>query len=320
MDDGSTNYLHETVLALQAQLQQANETIRDLREKLGAALDGTGLCLWQGYPQTGELEVFNLQHFAPSDMAPHFEQWLAKLHPDDRGAVLANYFAHLDGKGIRYDVEYRTVDAVSGKVTWLWDLGRVVERDQQGRALRIMGAHFDITARKLAEEEMVRQAQHDPLTGLFNRRMMMTRLRMEYSRALQHGTPFSIVMLDIDHFKQINDHWGHDVGDRMLVQTGQALLQALRDQEVGARRGGEEFLLLLPQVAMEQALLVAERVQHAICHISEVVEGQRVLITASLGVAQFRASDSEAELLRKADTALLQAKRSGRNCIVPWGG
>jgi diguanylate cyclase (GGDEF)-like protein len=317
MESGSLEHLQQRVLILESELEEANKIIRDLSEKLGAALDGTGLCLWQGHPQTGELKVFNLQGFAPQDMASCFEQWLAKLHPEDRGNVLNNYFSHLGGKTLRYEAEYRTVDS-AGRVTWLWDLGRVVEWDLQGRPIRMMGAHFDITKRKASEEEMERQAQSDPLTGLFNRRMMLTQLRMEYSRALRQSTPFSIVMIDIDHFKQINDNYGHDVGDLMLVRLGQALNKALRNLDVCARWGGEEFLLLLSQTSIEQALQVAERVQEEICEISEWVDGQTLHITASLGIAQFRPNDSEAELLRKADTALLQAKRRGRNCTVVW--
>jgi diguanylate cyclase (GGDEF)-like protein len=317
MQNNDIGRLLEEKAALEARLVEAGATIRDLREKLNAALDGTGLCLWQGKPLTGELQVFNLQGFEPNDMAPHFDQWLAKLHPDDRDAVLANYQAHLAGATQLYDAEYRTL-APDGSITWLWDLGRVVERDQQGRPLRIMGAHFDITERKIAEEEMVRLAQSDPLTGLFNRRMMRSQLRMEYSRALRHETPFSIVMLDIDHFKRINDTWGHDVGDRVLIRVAKALTDAVRTEDVCARWGGEEFLLLLPQSDMQQALQVAERVHACLATVTEVIAGVEIGVTASLGLAQFQPEDTEAELLRKADTALLQAKRSGRHCTICW--
>lgn len=158
---------HE-LAALRSQLAQLEQENRLLHEKLNAALDGTGLCLWQGIIPTGELTVFNLQHFEHGQMAPHFELWRAKLHPEDAAAALESYFGHLKGQYPFYEAEYRTMSP-DGSVTWLWDRGRIIERDADGLPLRIMGAHADVTQRKEYELRLAQQVQSEPLTGLYNR-------------------------------------------------------------------------------------------------------------------------------------------------------
>jgi len=132
------------LVALRSQLEQLQQENRLLHEKLNAALDGTGLCLWQGMIPSGELTVFNLQHFEHGQMAPHFDLWRAKLHPADATAALESYFGHLSGQYPFYEAEYRTL-AADGSVTWLWDRGRIIERDANGLPRRIMGAHVDIS-------------------------------------------------------------------------------------------------------------------------------------------------------------------------------
>ena len=123
----------EEWLALQARLADLTRENRLLQEKLNAALDGTGICLWQGMIPSGELTVFNLQNFQSGQMVPHFDLWQAKLHPDDKPLVLASYHDHLAGRTPFYECEYRTV-AADGEITWLWDRGRGAGRGCVRRA------------------------------------------------------------------------------------------------------------------------------------------------------------------------------------------
>jgi diguanylate cyclase (GGDEF)-like protein len=305
----------EEVVRLKAQLTEAQATIRSLNEKLDAALDGTGLCLWQGLPQTGDLTVFNLQAFKSGDMAPHFNRWCAKLHPEDRDATLKRYFDHLAGHSPRYEAEYRTLNQ-DGSVTWLWDLGRVVERDAFGRAVRVMGAHFDVTRRKMAEQEMARLAHFDPLTGLLNRRQGMERLNAAIESARHAGGELVIAMLDIDHFKLINDNYGHTVGDRILVGIGSNMASALRQGDACARWGGEEFVLVFPHSSIKLARQQAERIRHAISDYRESIEDGTIGVTASMGLAALTFGETSTGLLHRADQALLSAKRNGRDRIA----
>lgn len=314
--------MHERTETLQAEIQQLREQIQQLQqenrllhEKLTAALDGTDLCIWQGMIQTGELTVFNLQNFDAGEMAPHFDLWLAKLHPQDKEAALTSYFEHLTGKTPFYQAEYRTFRQ-DGNITWMWDRGRVVERDPQGRPVRIMGAHLDITRRKEYEHRLSHLAHNDPLTGLANRRLLMERLRQETERAQRYQQPFVLAMLDVDHFKRFNDKHGHDVGDRILVAVARHMESALREYDICGRWGGEEFLLILPQTRMADAHAIISRLHDGIRQVSIQANHKSLSVTVSIGLAEHQAGESHAETLLRADSALLAAKRSGRNCLL----
>lgn len=307
--------LQAQIAELQAQMQQLQQENRLLQEKLTAALDGTDLCIWQGNIQSGELTVFNLQNFQAGEMAPHFDLWLAKLHSEDKDAALTSYFEHLTGKRPFYEAEYRTVRK-DGAVTWLWDRGRVVERDKQGRPLRIMGAHLDITRRKEFEHRLSHMAHIDPLTGLANRRLLMERLRQEVERAERYDQRFVLAMLDVDHFKRFNDKHGHDVGDQILVAVARHMEGALRDYDICGRWGGEEFLLVLPQTALVDAHAVITRLHHGISQVSIQIHRKTLSVTVSIGLAEHQPGEGYAETLLRADAALLTAKRSGRNCLL----
>ena len=300
---------------LQKQLEAAQNEVQQLNEKLTAALDGTGLCIWQGEPQTGRLTVFNLQDFDVGEMAPNFTEFVAKLHPHDHAATLQNYFDHLDGHTPFYEAEYRTTGK-DGGVTWLWDRGRVVERDSAGRPIRIIGAHVDISRRKEYEHQLAQLAHADPLTGLANRRKLTERLKEETERAGRHGSSFSLGILDVDHFKRFNDIHGHELGDRVLAELARAMEDCLREYDVCGRWGGEEFLLLLPNTALTEALSVIHRVHERIHQRALTHNGKTLSITASIGLAEYHAGEDFSDTLRRADGALLDAKRTGRDRVL----
>jgi diguanylate cyclase (GGDEF)-like protein len=154
----------------------------------------------------------------------------------------------------------------------------------------------------------------DPLTGLFNRRHLRERMDIEMSKARRHSRSLSALMADIDHFKSINDTYGHDAGDRVLVQVARTITESCRKEDIVARFGGEEFVVILPDSAATAALECAERIRKSIEH--SAFEGIRCPVTASLGATCFVASDTEDSLIKRADTALYQAKTAGRNRVV----
>lgn len=148
----------------------------DAREKLDAAMDGTGLCIWQNHVPTGKLIIFNrrwgsMLGYEPKELSAHFDIWREHLHPEDRERVLQAFFDHLEGKSPFYQVMHRMIGK-DGKTTWVLDRGRVVERDEQGNAIRVMGTHIDITHEKEYEQQLALLAHRDPLTGLLNRTAM----------------------------------------------------------------------------------------------------------------------------------------------------
>jgi diguanylate cyclase (GGDEF)-like protein len=195
------------------------------------------------------------------------------------------------------------------------------------------GRGFDVETRKLAEwiaaqagialenarlhEEVRRQATTDELTGLVNRRRFMEALETEVERARIFDTPFSVVLADLDDFKRINDDYGHHGGDLALKSFGRLLAEQVRDFDVAARLGGEEFAVLLPQATAEAAAAVAERIRAALgqAHIP-VSNATHVRLTASFGVAESTADQTTDELLRRADDALYAAKRTGKDRVI----
>jgi diguanylate cyclase (GGDEF)-like protein len=153
----------------------------------------------------------------------------------------------------------------------------------------------------------------DHLTGLANRRQMTIHIQASLTRAVEGGGPDSLVMFDLDRFKAINDTLGHEVGDGVLVRTADAATEVLRDADVLGRWGGEEFLLLLHETPLDEAVAVAERCRRSISAAGDLPE-----VTASFGVAEIRSIDTLTDAVRRADLALYEAKRTGRDRVVAW--
>ncbi len=163
-------------------------------------------------------------------------------------------------------------------------------------------------------------AAHDGLTGLANRRSAMARLDADIAQAHRHGQPLSLLTLDLDHFKRINDAYGHAAGDRVLTEFATVLRESLRLGDVGARIGGEEFIALLPQTDALAALQVAERIREQ-CEARRIAsdEGAEIRFTISIGLSELAPYEDAAHLLARADRALYRAKNSGRNRVVADG-
>jgi len=158
--------------------------------------------------------------------------------------------------------------------------------------------------------------QHDPLTGVLNRRGMDIVLPREVARARRVNAPLSVGMVDLDHFKHINDAFGHQAGDRVLIHMTELMRSVLRETDLIVRYGGEEFLLILPDTDMPGARLVLDRLQEIVAKSPVIHEGRRITVGFSAGVAQFRDDDNGATLVLRADRALQGAKRGGRGQVV----
>lgn len=185
------------------------------------------------------------------------------------------------------------------------------------RPYQVFVTMHDISARKQTEEVLKQQATHDPLTGLFNRKELEIRLMSETERAIRYNRQLSIFMLDLDHFKQINDSHGHQIGDIVLTNFTKLLDRSIRSTDFTARYGGEEFVIVLSETTLPQAEELAERLCRQVAEHSIQIEDDRNLqLTVSIGVASFpdHASDWE-ELLKAADMAMYAAKQAGRNQV-----
>ncbi len=155
---------------------------------------------------------------------------------------------------------------------------------------------------------------HDPMTEAFNKRAFMVELEKEVGFARRHGLPLSLVMFDLDHFKKVNDSFGHQAGDNVIRNVARVVQEAKRKEDVFARYGGEEFALLLRNINLEQAFIAGERIRRAVENMEIIHNGQRIPCTVSVGVAVLdEAVEHPQELIERADERLYLAKRKGRN-------
>lgn len=241
------------------------------------------------------------------------------IHPDDRADVMARFKEVIAGRAPEYDAEFR-VRHRGGAWIWLKAKGQVVRRDDAGRALRMTGTYADITARKADEERLRLLAEFDPLTGLPNRAQFHDRLTQAIARRAGSTKESALLFLDIDHFKDVNDTFGHEEGDRVLTGFAQVLRDSVRTSDTVARLGGDEFTIILEGLrGPEDAEMVAANVIDKVRRTLDK-SGKRVTISASIGIAFITPEETDpAAVLRRADEALYQAKQGGRNRFAMSG-
>ncbi|EKG40126.1 sensor domain-containing diguanylate cyclase [Pseudomonas syringae] len=182
----------------------------------------------------------------------------------------------------------------------------------EGAITHYVSISQDVTTRLGREQKLLEIAHSDPLTGLDNRRSAEHTLERQIPAVSMSGKPFSLIICDIDHFKAVNDRYGHPAGDSVITSVAAILKQRIRLLDVAARWGGEEFLILVPDSSLKQAAELAERIRKS---VESLVIPETGSVTISLGVAELSAGESAASLIQRADKALYQAKRLGRNRV-----
>lgn len=251
--------------------------------------------------------------------------WAMRIHEEDRDRVV-NFCISQSKAGIDHEADYRALTK-DGNYVWIRDVVHVV-RKEDGSADALIGFMFDITERKQIEEELIRLQKEfrelsykDGLTGVANRRMFDSVIELEWANARRNNQPLSVILLDIDYFKQYNDHYGHIQGDECLKRVAKALAGvATRSRDFFARFGGEEFVLVLPESDAEAAQRVAERCRNAIFkeQIAHDKSDVSQILTISLGIDTVVPThkDDMLAFIDGVDRRLYQAKQSGRNCIA----
>jgi len=208
----------------------------------------------------------------------------------------------------------------------LFDVIRVADESEsryqelEQRMLSLQRENLDLTVRNRRLSEV---SSRDTLTGLYNRWYVIEKIDSELNRALRHGSPMSLLMLDIDHFKRINDTWGHPAGDEVLRSVGKLLRESCRIYDVPGRYGGEEFCIVLPETKPGNTTVVAERIRKRLETTTLACGESSVAVTASIGIAGMDDEGdgealSPAGLIDRADRALYSAKSRGRNRIEMW--
>lgn len=270
--------------------------------------------------------------YDPATKKHRSSEWQGLIFPEDRKLALANFKAHCENPDHPYDqlVRYRHAN---GSTVWVRCRGLAI-RNAEGKAIRMLGAHNEVTSLKRAEAELREQARalrkanaelarlatRDGLTDLYNRRAFDDHLEWSLADVIRTGEPLSMVLLDLDDFKQINDTLGHPEGDAVLEAVAAELQASVRGNDFPARYGGEEFSVIFPRTDREASLVVAEKFRAGIGR----ERPGRPRVTASIGISTLTV-DTNAEgnavkplaerMLVEADRALFTAKRSGGNRV-----
>jgi diguanylate cyclase (GGDEF)-like protein/PAS domain S-box-containing protein len=253
------------------------------------------------------------------------EDWATRMHPED-SAWVVDFCVSQSKAGTDHEADYRALTKDGGYV-WIRDVVHVV-RNEAGEVESLVGFMFDISERKKTEEKLLTLQKElealsfkDGLTGVANRRMFDSILEVEWANARRTNQPLSMILLDIDYFKQYNDHYGHVQGDQCLKRMGQVLSSAAtRSRDFVARFGGEEFVLVLPETDEESAAKIAERCRNLL--FKEQIPHEKSLVSqilsVSLGVGTIvpAHTDESIAFIEEVDKRLYRAKQNGRNCIV----
>jgi len=305
----------QAVVATFSDITQRIETehaLRESQERLSLAIEGAKLGMWDWNLEAHDLSFNNIAArilgYRENEIASDVRSVRALTHPEDDALLVDEMEAHLAGTRPFFETDVR-MRRKSGGYIWTNMRGRVTERDGQDKPVRVTGMLIDISRRKELEGELERLATTDELTGLFNRRYGIDAVKNEIARAQRSGRPLSLILLDIDHFKGVNDRFGHDVGDKVLADLARLLRERLRRTDTAARWGGEEFAVILPETDCVGGRRFAGEL---LARMDEIKTPDGEGISASFGVVDYRGDESASELVKRADRLMYRAKQAGR--------
>ena len=267
-------------------------------------------------------QIENLLGWSPASWAS-IEDWVERIHPDDREYVV-NYCVSQSKSGVDHEADYRALTKDGGYV-WIRDVVHVV-RNSEGEVEALIGFMFDISERKKTEEKLLTLQKeleelsfNDGLTGISNRRKFDMVMETEWNNARRTRQSLSVMLIDIDFFKQYNDYYGHLQGDDCIRLVAQLLNSAVaRPRDLVARFGGEEFVLVLPETDNASVLQIANKCQNLIRSQQIQHEKSSVsnLVTVSIGVSTIVPEDNKLDkFIKSVDRLLYKAKKNGRNRI-----
>jgi diguanylate cyclase (GGDEF)-like protein/PAS domain S-box-containing protein len=264
--------------------KRVEEALRESEERYILAVHGANDGLWDWHLRSNRIYYSprwkKMLGYEDGELSDSPDEWMKRIHPDDYENVRIGLLAHIKGLSANFECEYR-IQRKDGSYIWVQARGLAV-RDKRGSAYRMAGSQSDITLQKRTEEQLLFEAFHDSLTGLPNRALFMDRL----GRAVEHAKRypdyhFGVLFLDLDRFKVINDSLGHSFGDLVLIDIAKILSDCLREEDSVARIGGDEFVVLLAQVAgSSEATAISERIQKALQTPIER-EGNKIVISAN---------------------------------------
>jgi diguanylate cyclase (GGDEF)-like protein/PAS domain S-box-containing protein len=270
--------------------------------------------LWRSGPD-GQRDHFNsswLEYTGHTMDEEYGDSWTTGIHPDDIDLFLVTYGDKVTARE-QFEVEYR-LRRHDGEYRWMMDFGRPYSQ-LDGVFAGYIGACYDITFRKEQEQQLGYLATHDPLTDLRNRRALEEAMARAVAKA-RRGTCSALLYLDMDEFKSINDTFGHQAGDKVLITLAQLLKKDLRNEDLIVRLGGDEFAVLMEGTTLKTAITVGERIRRQVSDFFFTFDRQRTRTTLSIGITYIDGQFDAWQYMAQADSAMYQAKEQGRNRVV----
>lgn len=320
---------HVALYRSRQELMQAEKALRKSEQSLVIAQAVAHLGHWEMDVRTGETiwsdETYRIFGLEPQGVVPSYDAFLNVVHPDDRERV-ASHIEHTR-EGNDFDIEYKIV-LPDGRMRMVHGKGILIAFSGSERLPEIIGTVQcvnemvgviqDITERKEMEWRLEHEARTDALTDCASRRYFLEVAKLEFSRSRRYACELSVLMLDLDHFKTVNDSYGHHAGDLTLQKVAQICRGILRQEDLIGRLGGEEFAILLIETGSEKAFEVAERLRVAVAAAEVPLENHPPLrFTTSIGVATMAEADHDIEeVIKHADQAMYNAKHGGRNRVA----
>ena len=297
--------------------KEMEKRLVDKHEQYMLAVEGSRDGIWDWDLKSGHLFLSKrwkeIVGYVDDELESKLGVFEDLLHPDDKERVDKYMDRYLKGEFKPYDTEFR-MKHKDGTYRWIMARGEALY-DEKGIPYRMAGSHTDITEKKEMEKKLESLAATDELTKLWNRRHFFNVGESECKRAVRYKAKFSMLMIDIDLFKDVNDTYGHAAGDIVLKGVAEIFIHGLRDVDIAARIGGEEFAILMPSTDTAGALIVAQRLRKNIEMLSFEHEGKKIKITISIGVAECCEKNTLDQMMQNSDEALYNAKKSGRNCV-----
>ncbi|GEM03943.1 hypothetical protein HMI01_09310 [Halolactibacillus miurensis] len=235
--------------------------------------------------------------------------WHQLVHPDDLADVVDHH--RLLFQGVSVDHTFRITHPTEGE-KWIQKIAKPIA-DDKGRIIKIYGKFVDVTAQKTLEHQLRKMAYFDDLTDLPNRKMLDRHIKKALARSKRHGHPFSMMFLDLDDFKAINDELGHEVGDLYLVEITKRLDDCVREEDLIARFGGDEFIVVFEETEQQEIETIAERILDSL-QSPVFIRSHELKVSASIGISLYpEHGETKEALIRRADQAMYAAKHDGKN-------
>jgi diguanylate cyclase (GGDEF)-like protein/PAS domain S-box-containing protein len=288
--------------------------LQESEEKLSYALQATNEGIWDRHLESGKLYLsenyYRILGYNPGETTITTKVFEGLIHPEDKKNVLQRSQECIEGKTKVYSAEFR-LKTKSGKWIWILGRGKVVSRDSTGKAIRFLGTHVDISQHKEAEEKLEKLARIDSLTSCYSRGYGLELLDRQIKLSHRSKSPLLLNFLDVDNFKDINDTFGHEEGDKVLKEVVKLLKSALREIDIICRMGGDEFLLIFPHSSLKEAPLIKGRLNKDLTKLNQTLK-KPYKIDLSIGLSCYNPDNPQSadELIRVADKKMYEDKKN----------